>query len=78
MILLVLFICLIIAVGAFAALAQTGMLPWSDPDRRSGPVLHMAELNQGCLISLIVASIVWFAAWGVVLVLSLRFLRSVI
>ncbi|MGI9119316.1 MAG: hypothetical protein ACR2G7_04210 [Acidimicrobiales bacterium] len=39
-------------------------------------VPHVFELPQGCLIALIVAAVLWVVAWGVVLVLALKLLRS--
>ncbi|MGI8759685.1 MAG: hypothetical protein ACR2K0_10320 [Acidimicrobiales bacterium] len=39
-------------------------------------VPHLRELPQGCLIALIVASTLWFLAWGVILVLAVSFLRD--
>lgn len=80
MLILVLFIGLITVVGAVAALAQGGMLSWFDPDSRGSRWSSDSRMldRPGCLLALIAASLVWFAAWGIVLVLSLRFLRSVI
>lgn len=80
MLILLLLVCLIIVVGVVAGLAQAGMLPWFDSDDRgSGRSSDSRMLdNPGCLLTIIAASLVWFAAWGVVLVLSLNFLRSVI
>ncbi|HUR17922.1 MAG TPA: hypothetical protein VMZ51_03170 [Acidimicrobiales bacterium] len=80
MLILLLFICLIVVVGVVAGLGQAGMLPGFDSEGRgsgSSGVSRMLD-SPGCLLTLIAASVVWFAAWGVVLVLSLRFLRSVI
>ena len=80
MLILLLFICVIVIVGVVAGLSQAGMMPWSGTDGRgsfSSSDSRMLE-SPGCLLALIVASVVWFAAWGVVLILSLRFLRSVI
>lgn len=77
---LLLFICLIIVVGTVAGLSQAGMMPWSDGggggSRRSSDSSMLD--NPGCLLGLIAGCVVWFAAWGIVLVLSLNFLRSVI
>ena len=39
-------------------------------------VPHLRELPQGCLIALILASTLWFLAWGVILVLVVNFLRD--
>lgn len=79
MLILLLFICLIVVVGVVAGLSQAGMMPWSDSGARRSFGSGDSMLNSpGCLLALIAASVVWFAAWGVVLVLSLRFLRSVI
>ncbi len=80
MLILLVFICLIVVVGTVAGLGQAGMLPWFDPDSRGSRSSSDSTLfsSPGCLLGLIAASIVWFAAWGVVLILSLRFLRSVI
>lgn len=80
MLILLLFICLIVVVGVVAGLAQAGLLPGLDGgDRGSHGVGESRMLNSpGCLLALIAAAVVWFAAWGIVLVLSLRFLRSVI
>ncbi|MEO7837302.1 MAG: hypothetical protein ABIS21_06645 [Acidimicrobiales bacterium] len=80
MLILLLFVCLVIVVGAVAGLAQAGLLPWFEPDRRGARGSSDSRMleNPGCLLALIAASVVWFAAWGIVLVLSLRFLRSVV
>lgn len=77
MLFLLLFLALIVVLGVFAALAQAGMLPWFDSDNRGSSDSRVLD-NPGCLLALIAATVVWFAAWGVVLVLSLGFLRSVI
>lgn len=42
----------------------------------SDGVPRMRELPLGCLLSLIVASAVWFILWGIVLLLALRLLRT--
>ncbi len=44
----------------------------------AGPfrVPHFGELPQGCLLTVILVSLVWFVAWAVVLILALRVLRS--
>lgn len=79
MLILLLFICLVVVVGVVAGLSQAGMMPWSGSDGRRSFGSGDSMLNSpGCLLALIAASVVWFAAWGIVLVLSLRFLRSVI
>ncbi len=39
-------------------------------------VPHVFELPQGCLVALIVAALLWVVAWGIVLVLALKLLRS--
>ncbi|HUP69701.1 MAG TPA: hypothetical protein VM142_07780 [Acidimicrobiales bacterium] len=80
MLILLLFICLIVVVGVVAGLGQAGMLPGFDHDSRSSRGSGDSRMleSPGCLLALIAASVVWFAAWGVVLILSLRFLRSVI
>lgn len=80
MVILLVFICLIVVVGVVAGLAQAGMLPWFDPDNRGSRGSSDSRMldNPGCLLALMAACVVWFAAWGVVLLLSLRFLRSVI
>ncbi len=77
MLFLLLFLALIVVLGVFAALGQAGMLPWFDSDNRGSSDSRVLD-NPGCLLALIAATVVWFAAWGVVLVLSLGFLRSVI
>jgi len=77
---LLLFILVIVVVGVVAGLSQAGMMPWFEPDgggsRRSNDS-HLLD-KPGCLLALIAGAVVWFAAWGVVLMLSLRFLRSVL
>lgn len=80
MLILLLFIVSIIVVGAVAGLAQAGMFPWFEPGDGGSRRSNDSRLldNPGCLLALIAAALVWFAAWGVVLVLSLRFLRSVL
>lgn len=80
MLILLLFICVIVIVGVVAGLSQAGMTPWSGADNRGSFSSSDSRLldSPGCLMALIAASVVWFAAWGVVLILSLRFLRSVI
>ena len=37
---------------------------------------HFGELPEGCLLAVILASLVWFVAWAIVLILALRIIRS--
>jgi hypothetical protein len=37
---------------------------------------RLRELSPGCLITLIVAGSVWFVAWGIVLILAIKLLRT--
>lgn len=37
---------------------------------------RLKELSPGCLLSLIVAGSIWFIAWGIVLLLAIRLLRT--
>ncbi len=37
---------------------------------------HFGELPEGCLLAVILASLVWFVAWAIVLILALRLIRS--
>jgi len=37
---------------------------------------RLRELPPGCLISLIVVGSLWFIAWGIVLLLAIRLLRT--
>ncbi len=75
---------LVVGFAVYGILSQTGLLPsTSDQPRSSSPSLladgrvpHLRELPQGCLIGIILAALVWFTLWGVVLFLALRFLRS--
>jgi hypothetical protein len=87
--LIVIPLCVLMAVGLYYGITSSGMLgesssqPYqSSPSRRSTSsgvfprVPHARELPQGCLIALIVAAIIWFLAWGVILFIALNFLRS--
>ena len=83
--LLIVFGSLIVGVAVYGLLSQTGVLPTLTDTRERTPsssplaegrVPHLRELPQGCLIAIILAALVWFALWGLVLFLALRFLRS--
>lgn len=37
---------------------------------------RLRELSPGCLLSLIVAGSLWFVAWGIVLLLAIKLLRT--
>lgn len=37
---------------------------------------RLRELSPGCLLSLIVVGSLWFIAWGIVLLLALKLLRT--
>ncbi len=87
--LIVIPLCVLMAVGLYYGITSSGMLgesptqPYrSAPSRRSTSsgvfprVPHARELPQGCLVALIVAAVVWFLAWGAVLVIALDLLRS--
>lgn len=37
---------------------------------------RLRELSPGCLLALIVAGSLWFIAWGIVLLLAIRLLRT--
>lgn len=85
MIFLVVVLCLLLGVGVYAGLMASGILPGQQrnetPTYTSGSGVlprapHLRELPQGCLIVLIVAGLVWFVAWGIVLVLALNLLGS--
>ncbi len=87
---LIVALCLLLAIGVYAGLMASGILPGQDRDERpslggggfggGGGVMPQAprlrELPQGCLIVLIVLALAWFAAWGVVLVMALNLLSS--
>lgn len=92
MILLIVFLCLVVAVGAFALFGPPSRMmspPVRDREKERAPtsgfgggsaygarVPHLHELPQGCLIGLILAGLVWFALWALVLVFALRFLQT--
>lgn len=82
-------VCVLLAVGLYYGITSSGIVPGSSSRPYQTPsstrstssgvfprVPHARELPQGCLIALIVASIVWFIAWGAILVLALYLLRS--
>ncbi len=82
---LIVALCLLLGIGVYAGLMASGILPGEDRDERpslggGGGMLpqapHLRELPQGCLIVLILVSLAWFAAWGIVLVLALNLLSS--
>ncbi|MBW3546633.1 MAG: hypothetical protein KY452_00650 [Actinobacteria bacterium] len=89
---LIVALCLLLAIAVYAGLMASGILPSEDRDERpslggggfggggGGGVLPQAprlrELPQGCLIVLILVSLAWFAAWGIVLVMALNLLSS--
>ncbi len=56
--------------GGYAPAGRTGT--------GGGPfrIPHFGELPEGCLLAVILFSLVWFVAWGIVLVLALRIIRS--
>lgn len=69
-----LLVCLGLAAGAVGVLYWLNLLPGFERERSGfsageGP-------SQGCLVSVLAFSFVWFAAWSVVLVLALRFLNT--
>lgn len=85
MIFLVIVLCVLLAIGVYAGLMASGILPGQEKRETpsfssSSGVLprapHLRELPQGCLIVLILAGLVWFVAWGIVLVLALNLLSS--
>lgn len=80
-------LCVLLGIGVYAGLMASGILPGREPEeRRPGTygyssgggvfprVPHLRELPQGCLIALILVSTLWFAAWGVLLIIALNFL----
>lgn len=85
-------VCLLFAITTYFILYQLGVVPGPGPASgpSSGPTLPPwgprtpleearrsgRELPQGCLISLLVGTALWFLAWGLVLVLALRFLSD--
>jgi hypothetical protein len=85
MIFLIVVLCVLLGVGVYAGLMSSGILPGSEREETrsfsSGSGVlprapHLREMPQGCLIALILAGVVWFIAWGVVLVLALNLLGS--
>lgn len=85
----VVILCLLLAIGLYAGLMASGILPGHEREERptgrygySGDtgifprVPHLRELPQGCLIALILVATLWFAAWGVLLIIALNFLRD--
>lgn len=82
---LIVALCLLLGIGVYAGLMASGILPGQDRDERpslggGGGVMPQAprlrEMPQGCLIVLILAALVWFVAWGIVLVMALNLLSS--
>ncbi|MGH9149056.1 MAG: hypothetical protein ACRD0D_02535 [Acidimicrobiales bacterium] len=63
---------LVLAAGSYVVLLRTGLIPGAGRER--GYLLP--ELPGGCLVTAVVAGVLWFGAWGVVLVLALRFLTT--
>lgn len=97
MILLIVFLIVVVAVGAFALFGPpsrmlSGPSTSSAPQRNSSrpqtanqapqwsaPEFNVPRLRNfppGCLIGLILAALVWFTLWAVVLVFALRFLQT--
>lgn len=80
MIYLFVFVGIIVVIGIVAVLSQAGVLPsfGDGSGRGAGWSSESFSPGPGCLLAIIVAALVWFALWGVVLVLALKFLRDVI
>ena len=82
---------LVVGVAVYGILQSTGVLPslgettrdtsrdrapYSSSPLAEGRVPHLRELPQGCLVAIILAGLLWFGMWGLVLYLALRFLNS--
>lgn len=91
LIFLAVIMCVLFGVGLYMSLVSSGLIPGREEAKSDRPrtfgystdsggvfprVPHVRELPQGCLIALILASTVWFLAWGVILVIAFNFLRS--
>ncbi len=67
-------LCIILAGAAVGVLWWLNLLPGFERES-SGP-LGDSRAPQGCLVTVLAFSFVWFAAWSVVLVLAFRFLQT--
>ncbi|MBW3556238.1 MAG: hypothetical protein KY454_04770 [Actinobacteria bacterium] len=69
-------LCIALAGAAVGVLYWLNLLPGFERDSSGFGAGNQEGPSQGCLLSVLAFSFVWFAAWSVVLVLALRFLQT--
>ncbi|MBW3614680.1 MAG: hypothetical protein KY439_05130 [Actinobacteria bacterium] len=69
-------LCIVLAGGAVGVLYWLNLLPGFERESSGFGPVNRDGPSQGCLLTVLAFSFIWFAAWSVVLVLALRFLRT--
>lgn len=75
MLIFLVIVCVLFALVLYA-IFSTGFLTGESEGFGINRPPRLRELSPGCLLSLIVAGSLWFIAWGIVLILAIRLLRT--
>lgn len=75
MLIFLLIVCVLFGVVVYAVLAS-GMLTGESQGFEVGWPPRLRQLPPGCLVTLIVVGSIWFIAWGIVLILAIKLLRT--
>ena len=74
MLIFLIVVCVVFGLLLFAIFS--GLFSDDSDGFGAGNPPRFRELSPGCLLSLIVAGSIWFIAWGIVLLLAIRLLRT--
>ena len=75
MLIFLVIVCVLFGVVLYAIFSSGFLTGESEGFGVSRPP-RLSELSPGCLLSLIVVGSLWFIAWGIVLILAIRLLRT--